>query len=92
MVLIIVLFPRPVWPAKQTQHRVSMYNHRRQPTNEDDIKLEAALEELVLDLASDSVETDIRRCANFLGLRSGRCAGHSRRRRGWRARKGRMAV
>lgn len=40
-------------------------------TNDNHVELEAPLEELVLDLASDGVETDVGRRANILSDRHG---------------------
>lgn len=44
-----------------------MQLNRKTRTNDDDIELEPALEELVLNLLSDGVETDIRGRADFFG-------------------------
>ena len=46
------------------------------PTDDDHVELEATLQELVLDLRGDAVETDVRRRANFLGGGRACAAGH----------------
>ena len=38
----------------------------RKLTNDDDVKLEAALEELFLDLTGDGVKANVRRCSDLL--------------------------
>jgi hypothetical protein len=50
-----------------TRQRSSNQHYRiRKLTDDDDIKLEAALEELFLDLTGDGVEADVRRCSDLL--------------------------
>jgi hypothetical protein len=79
MVLISVDFPSPVWPVQvsrnfteerrgdSTRQRSSNKHYgMRKLTDDDDIELEAALEELFLDLTGDGVEADVRRCSDLL--------------------------
>ena len=49
-----------VWPKRVTKLRKGI-----ELTDKDDIELETTLQELVLDLLRDRVETDIRRGADF---------------------------
>jgi hypothetical protein len=74
MVLMRVDFPSPVWPAatrqlldKIDETRVNpskgrdreREREREQHTNADDIELETALQELLLDLLGNAIETDV---------------------------------
>ena len=77
-------FPKPVWPAHVGGHVNDVGLFVQPPwavavileearTDGDHVELEATLQELVLDLRGDTVETDIRRGANLFsgGLRHG---------------------
>jgi hypothetical protein len=60
IVLIMVLFPSPVWPVHRRLSKPHSPQLRVTPlTDKDDIELETTLEELVLDLAGDGLEADI---------------------------------
>lgn len=80
MVLIRVDFPRPVCPVRTVSQSGSMpiiilarshlpccFSH----TNTHDIELETALQQLPLDLRSDTIETD-------MAARENRCGGTRR--------------
>jgi hypothetical protein len=84
MVLISVDFPRPVWPIIPTNIPISIFpspfvKQTRTHTDDDDIELETALEELVLNLAGNAVKTDIGVRANLFS--SGHCKGYENERR-----------
>ena len=72
MVLIIVDLPSPVWPDERVHLRVShacqnAKENANTRTDDDHVELETTLQELVLNLRGDAVETDIRRRANLFG-------------------------
>jgi hypothetical protein len=73
-VFIKVDFPRPVWPVRgEIEKRVFFWigAEKGRHTHEDDVELETSLQELMLDLMSDRVETDIGRRLDFVAGRSG---------------------
>lgn len=71
MVLMSVDFPRPVCPAFQTvTDRPARFRTRRR-TNDNDIELEPAFQELVLDLRGNGVETDVGSGTNFFDCSGG---------------------
>ena len=59
MVLINVDFPNPVWPSSPScQHALGMEGSG-QLTNTNDVELETSLQQLLLYLRCDAVETDV---------------------------------
>jgi hypothetical protein len=77
MVLMSVDLPRPVWPAlcqNNSPHMMSVYAMPGR-TDADDVELEPALHELLLNLLGDAVETDIalRVDGRLLGSVRGHC-------------------
>ena len=69
MVLMSVDLPNPVCPKVQRYKRVlfvKKFKEKIKLTNNDDVELETTLEQLVLNLLRDRVETDIGCCTNFL--------------------------
>lgn len=76
MVLINVDLPRPVWPAGEVRCALSRRNQLWKLTNADDVELEAPLDELLLNLLRDAVETDMARRvdrARLAGVRGSHC-------------------
>lgn len=67
MVLISVDFPRPVWPAPNGQH--SPHGGIYSPTNTDDIELKASLQQFLLDLLGNAVETNVASWEHSVPLR-----------------------
>lgn len=68
MVLMSVDLPNPVWPIwgarrGSISHRTSYTTHRGEKwlTDDDNVELEAAFEQLALNLAGNRVEADVRR-------------------------------
>lgn len=60
MVLIRVDFPSPVWPAILVREAtLQHWTIDRLRTDANDIELEPALQQLLFDLRSDAVETDV---------------------------------
>jgi hypothetical protein len=64
MVFTIVDLPSPVWPARRQPRARRCSRHGR--TDDHDVELEAALQELVLDLARDRLEADVALRADLL--------------------------
>ena len=64
MVLISVDFPKPVWPDPFVTTGSAMLDVLREEaanrrTNNDHVELETTLQEFMLDLSSDTVETNV---------------------------------
>lgn len=66
MVLMRVDFPRPVWPAEGSQQMHGCGCSGSTLTNANDVELEAALQELLLNLVRNAVETDMALWRNHL--------------------------
>ena len=62
-----------VYVSSRSCNAQSKSRNRKARTDDHDIKLESALEQLVLDLLRDGVETDIRRRTNLLYFNGGHC-------------------
>ena len=74
MVLMRVDFPRPVWPIERVEQMLTGGGTLQQThTNDDHVELEATLQELVLNLRGDAVETNVRRRANLFRGGRGHC-------------------
>ena len=79
MVLIIVDLPSPVWPDERVHLRVSHVcqnakENANTRTDDDHVELETTLQELVLNLLRDGVETDVGVGANLFSG-GGHCGG-----------------
>ena len=68
-------FPKPVWPVRSQYSAPILWSYvetaTETRTDGDHVELEATLQELVLNLGGDAVETDIGAGANLFGCWGG---------------------